>query len=143
MIIIRYRYKPTIVQTQLDDYIKKRTREIYEMWVPNHYRRARKKFPWISVRPRKKHSPIQVKQPTKYYKIDLWIFKKPPSFIPKKPYFSRFRSVAQSSYDEFAQGQIPKLEWDMLRTLPKFTGFFNYLFELNDLEFFDDIQEEL
>jgi len=143
MIIIRYRYKPTIIQTQLEDYISKRIREIYEMWVPKQYRLARKRFPWISVRPRKNLSPIQVKQPTKYCKIDHWIYKSPPSTISKKPYFSRFRSVAQSSYDEFAEGQIPKMEWDMLRTLPKFTGFFNHLFELNDLGFFDEIQEEL
>jgi len=130
MIIIRYRYKPTIIQTQLEDYISKRIREIYEMWVPKQYRLARKRFPWLSVRPRKNLSPIQVKQPTKYCKIDHWIYKSPPSTISKKPYFSRFRSVAQSSYDEFAEGQIPKMEWDMLRTLPKFTGFFNHLFEL-------------
>ena len=32
---------------------------------------------------------------------------------------------------------------DMLQSIPKFTGYFNHLFEMNNLSYFDEIQEEL
>ena len=35
------------------------------------------------------------------------------------------------------------MEWDMFQLLPNFKGYFNNLFEFNDLSYFDDLQEKL
>ena len=51
MIIILYRIKASIYQTQLSDFIGKRIVEKYDMNVPKDYRLARKKFRWIPLHP--------------------------------------------------------------------------------------------
>ena len=44
MIIILYKIKPSIYQTQLTDFIGLKSMEKYDMNVPKDYRIARKKF---------------------------------------------------------------------------------------------------
>ena len=44
MIITLYKIKPSIYQTQLNDFIGKKSDEKYDMNVPKDYRIARKKF---------------------------------------------------------------------------------------------------
>jgi len=51
MIIILYRFKPSIYQTQLTDFIGLKSIENYDMNVPKDYRIARKKFRWIPIHP--------------------------------------------------------------------------------------------
>jgi Transposase DDE domain len=127
---------------QITDYIIESIIDLYPMWEPKFYRLARKRFThWLSVRKGKKSQIIKVKfkfKPIKYY------FPKNNGItLPKAPYLRRFRSITQAVYSDFSEGIIPKAEWDMLKTLPKFKGYFNYLFELNQLSYFDDLQEEL
>ena len=51
MIIILYKIKPSIYQTQLTDFIELKSIEKYDMSVPKDYRIARKKFRWIPIHP--------------------------------------------------------------------------------------------
>ncbi len=58
-------------------------------------------------------------------------------------YLYRFPKVRIPRFDDHAIGAISEKEWDMHRYITNFNGFFENLFELNDLSFFDDLQEEL
>jgi hypothetical protein len=61
----------------------------------------------------------------------------------KGKYLYRFPKVRIPRFEAYAEGVISKKEWDMHRYISKFDGFFENLFELNDLRFFDDLQERL
>ena len=63
--------------------------------------------------------------------------------LPKRNNFMRFRNVGQTTSDDYAKGILPQSEWDMHHTLPKFSRYFNNVFEMNDLSYFDKIQDEL
>jgi hypothetical protein len=141
-IVVEYKKKPKICQMQIKDYIDEFIRDYYPMWIPKYYQRARKRFAsWLSVRPYKKHVKEEPKLPnnTNYD----YIPEHPPISLPKAPYLRRFYSLPKYSYDEFAYKHISRKEWDLIQLLPDFTGYFIHIFELNDLSFFDDLQERL
>jgi hypothetical protein len=142
MILIEYKTRPKIIQMQMDDYLYEFNTHYYPMWVQKSYQKARKLFShWIPVRPHKKK---QIKPKKQAYKSILDYF---PKYIqislPKARYLRRFRSIPCYSYEDFAVNNISEQEWDLMQLLPEFTGFFNHIFELNDLSFFDDLQEQL
>lgn len=142
MIIILYRIKSNIYQTQLTDFIGLKSVERYDMNVPKDYRIARKKFRWIPIHPTwGKHA----KQTTKFLPQSQ---KKIIDFLHWVPklrgkYLYRFPRVKIPTFGDYGEGAISKKEWDMHRYLKGFNGYFENLFEFNDLSFFDEVQERL
>ncbi len=145
MIVIKFKRKSIIRQAQVDDFLGERKVEEYDMNVPRDYRAARKRFKaWLPVRPYTARAQPASCLAGKMQRTILDFMPKwelPP--LPRMPYFGRFRGIPRCSYEDHAGGTIRPLEWDMLQAFPTFTGFFNHLFELNDLSFFDDIQGAL
>jgi len=142
MIIVLYRRKASIYQTQLNDFINKRTVEKYDMNVPKDYRLARKKFRWIPLQPKigKKSLPTKVivaKSQRRIMDYMQWV----PRLAGK--YLYRFPKVKIPRFEDFGEGTISKKEWDMHRYLSGFNGFFENVFEFNDFSFFDAVQERL
>jgi len=139
MIIILYKIKPSIYQTQLTDFIGLKSIEKYYMNVPKDYRIARKKFRWISIHPTwgKRAPSIVCFLPRSQKKIQDFI-----DWLPKlkDKYLYRFPRVKIPRFKDFGKGVISKMEWDMHRYLKGFNGFFENLFEFNDFSFFQDLQ---
>ena len=116
MIIILYRKKPSIFQTQLNDYIGARTIEKYDMNVPKDYRIARKRFHWIPILPNRGK---QAKQPRHAISASQT---KMSDFMGWKPklkgkYLYRFPRISVPRYEEFGMKVISRKEWDMHRYL--------------------------
>ena len=139
MIIILYKIKPSIYQTQLTDYIGSKSIERYDMNVPRDYRIARKKFRWIPIHPTwgKRRAPATSPLSNSQKRIQDFIDWVP---ILKDKYLYRFPRVKIPCFKDFGAGVISKKEWDMHRYLKGFNGFFENLFEFNDLSFFQDLQ---
>lgn len=142
MIVIEYKIKAKIVQMQITDYLDAFNTIYFPMWVQKSYQQARRLCShWLPIRAYKKKPKIQMNS---VYKSILEYFPKSvQKNLPKAPYLRRFRSVPNYSFEEFAIEQISRQEWDLIQLLPEFTGFFNHIFEMNDLSFFDDLQEQL
>lgn len=142
MIHILYKKKPNIYQTQLTDFIGIKNVEVYKTWEDGVYNKVRRKFPWVPVNPYNKRAPdsAEVKSNLKQLKLSDFI-----EWIPmlKGKYLYRFPKVRIPRFEDYAMGVISKKEWDMHRYISKFDGFFENLFELNNLSFFDDLQEKL
>jgi len=139
MIIILYRIKPSIYQTQLTDFTGLKSIEQYDMNVPKDYRIARKKFRWIPIHPTwGKRAPSTTRTLSKSQKrIQDFIDWEPKL---KDKYLYRFPRVKIPRFEDFGMGVISKMEWDMHRYLKGFSGFFENLFEFNDFSFFQDLQ---
>ena len=142
MIIILYRIKPSIYQTQLTDFIGQRSIEKYDMNIPKDYRIARKKFRWIPIHSTrgKRASSTMSSLPKSQKRIHDFVDWEPKL---KDKYLYRFPRVNIPCFEEFGLGTISKMEWDMHRYLKDFSGFFENLFEFNDFTFFQDLQESL
>ena len=142
MIIILYKIKPSIYQTQLTDFIGLRTIGKFDMNVPKDYRVARKRFRWISIHPTwGKHIRKTKSNPPKSQKrIQDFI-----NWVPKKQehYIYRFPRVKIPRFETFGFNTISKMEWDMHRYLKGFDGFFENLFEFNDFSYFQELQGTL
>jgi len=142
MIIISYRIRANIYQTQLTDFIGLKSVERYDMNVPKDYRMARKKFGWLRIHPNrgKQAAPVRNFLPQSQRKIQDYI-----DWVPKltDKYLYRFPRIKIPRFEEFGQGVISNMEWDMHRYLKGFNGFFENLFEFNDFTFFDELQERL
>jgi hypothetical protein len=145
MIVIKYRRKSTLLQAQIEDYSGEVQVEEYDMNVPKDYRAARKKFKaWLPVHSYTPRAPLAIPAvPGGQRTILDYMPKWELPLLPRARYFMRFRSMPQVTFGDFAAGILSPLEWDMMQVLRTFTGFFNHLFELNDLSFFDDVQGEL
>ncbi|MHA1997289.1 MAG: transposase [Promethearchaeota archaeon] len=145
MIIIKYRKKRPIIQTQLDDFLGIRSIERYESWVPRDYRTIRKKFKrMIRVRRyRRKKREMEARTSKCTRTLDLFFPVLQPPTLPKPPYLFRFRSIPRYLPDEYAAGIIPERELKLTRSLSSFTGFFHQMFDLNDFSLLDEFQEEL
>ena len=139
MIIILYKIKPSIYQTQLTDFIKLKSIEKYDMSVPKDYRIARKKFRWIPIHPTwgKRAPPNTSSIPKTQKRLQDFI-----DWVPKlkDKYLYRFPRVKIHRFEEFGLGVISKMEWDMHRYLKGFNGFFENLFEFNDFSYFQELQ---
>jgi len=142
LIHILYRRKTDIHQKQLLDYIGLESVEVYKTWEKGVYNKVRRKFPWTPVRPYTKRSPESKEDDSRLKQKTLTDFM---DWIPtlKGQYLYRFPKVKIPRFEDHAKGVVSKKEWDMHRYLPDFNGFFENLFELNDLSFFDDLQERL
>lgn len=130
------------MQMQIHDYFGTPTMDIFIMSDPKGYRIARKRFRmWFYTNPKsfKKQNPLKMK----YHQITEYSVLKIAPLLPKFPYFHRFYDIPQTIYQNYAENIISEKEWGMLHSLQEFTGYFNHLFEFNDLTFFDDLQEEL
>ncbi len=142
MIIILYKIKPSVYQTQLTDFIGLRAIEKYDMNVPKDYRVARKRFRWISIHPTwGKHIKKTKSNPPKSQKrIQDFI-----NWVPKRQehYIYRFPRVKIPRFETFGFNTISKMEWDMHRYLKGFDGFFENLFEFNDFSYFQELQGTL
>ena len=142
MIIISYRLKASIYQTQLTDFTGTKSIEMYDMNVPKDYRVARKKFRWIPIHPNrgKQANQTKFKMPKSQRTISDFI-----NWIPKlkNKYLYRFPRVKIPRFEDFGSRVISKKEWDMHRYLKGFNGYFENLFEFNDFYYFDDLQERL
>lgn len=139
MIVILYKIKSSIYQTQLTDFIGHKSVEEYDMNIPKDYRVARKKFRWIPIHPTwGKHIKKNNNPPPKSQKrIHDFI-----NWIPKmhEHYIYRFPRIKIPRYEDYGKYSISKMEWDMHRYLKGFDGFFENLFEFNDLNYFQDLQ---
>jgi len=142
MIIILYKIKPSIYQTQLTDFIRLKSIEKYDMSVPKDYRNARKKFRWISIHPTwgKRRAPTTSSIPKSQKRIQDFIDWESKL---KDKYLYRFPRVKIPRFEEFGMGVISKKEWDMHRYLKGFNGVFENLFEFNDFSFFQELQGRL
>jgi hypothetical protein len=142
MIIILYKIKPSIYQTQLTDFIGLRTVEKYDMNVPKDYRTARKKFRWIPIHPTwGKHIKKSNNPPSESQKrIQDYV-----NWVPKKQghYIYRFPRVKIPRFEDHGMHLISQMEWDMHRYLKGFDGFFENLFEFNDFSYFQELQGTL
>jgi hypothetical protein len=139
MIVIKYRVKKPIIQMQLDDYLTCRAPEIYEMWVPKDYRKARKCFKsWIPVQGyhHKSTSTITKNLPKKCT-LDAFMPKTSPLVLPKPAYLLRFRSIQRFLKEDYARDSITNREWILVNSMKTFTGFFNHMFNLNDFSKLD------
>ncbi|MHA1275490.1 MAG: hypothetical protein ACTSQS_18995 [Promethearchaeota archaeon] len=142
MIIILYKRKPCIYQTQLTDFIGLGSVEKYDMNIPRDYRIARKKFRWIPIHPKWGRRSRVVQNPL--YKNQKTILDFIPSHLRLNGrYIYRFPDVKIPRFEDFVLRTISKKEWDMHRYLCGFNGFFENLFEFNDFSFFREKQEEL
>lgn len=142
MIVILYKIKPSIYQTQLIDYIGQKSVEKYDMNIPKDYRVARKKFQWIWIHPTwgKRRAPSEILIPKSQKRIQDFI-----NWVPSNQnhYIYRFPRVKIPRYEDFGKYSISKMEWDMHRYLKGFDGFFENLFEFNDFSYFQDLQGTL
>ncbi len=112
MIIILYRIKPSIYQTQLTDFIGLESIEKYDMNIPKEYRIARKRFRWISIHPtwgaHAKQTPRTLpKSQKKIIDFIQWVPKL------KGKYFYRFQNVGITRFEDYGEGKISKKEWDI------------------------------
>ncbi len=135
MIIILYRIKPSIYQTQLTDFIGLKSIEKYDMSVPKDYRIARKKFRWIPI-----HSTWGKRAPSTT-NILTNSQKKIHDFIDWEPklkyrYLYRFPGVKIPRFEEFGMGVISKMEWDLMDSLKTYLN-------LTILAFFKTYKESL
>jgi len=142
MIIILYKIKPSIYQTQLSDFIGHKSVEKYDMSVPKDYRSARKKFRWIPIHPTwgkhiKKNKSLPPKSQKRIQDFINWVPKKQDHYI------YRFPRVKIPRFENYGVHAISKKEWDMHRYLKGFNGFFENLFEFNDLSYFQELQDTL
>ncbi len=142
MIIILYKRKASIYQTQLTDFIGKRSIEKLDMNIPRDYRLARKKFRWIPLQANRGKQGRQTKQDVSKFQKKITDFTDWAPILKGK-YLYRFPSLKIPPYAEYCESVISKKEWAMHRYLKGFKGFFENLFELNDFSYFDDVQEEL
>jgi hypothetical protein len=142
MIIIIYKIKPSIYQTQLTDFIGLKSIEIYDMSIPKDYRLVRKKFRWLPIHPTwgKRAPPTTISIPKSQKRIQNFMNWEPKL---KEKYLYRFPRVKIPRFEEFGVRVISQMEWDMHRYLKGFNGFFENLFEFNDFSFFQDLQETL
>jgi len=142
LIHILYKRKTNIHQTQLTDFIGIRNVEVYKTWENGVYNKVRNKFSWVPVNSYKKKTPNSNKKYMKLKQLKLSDF---IDWVPslKGKYIYRFPKVRIPRYEDYAKGVISQKEWDMHRYISNFNGFFENLFELNDLRFFDDLQEHL
>lgn len=124
---------------QLTDFIRQKSIEKYDMNNPKDYRVARKKFRWIWIHPTwgKRGAPLKSSMPKSQKRILDFI-----DWVPKKQghYIYRFPRVKIPRFEEHGLYTISKMEWDMHRYLKSFDGFFENLFEFNDLSYFQDVQ---
>ncbi len=143
MIALWYKILNPILQMVIDDYLNGTKVEGYDMGNPRSYRAAYKKFAaWLLVRHRSKKQVCAPPAPNATLDKYIGFRELPPLPPPKK--LKRFRSAPQATYDDFARGAgVAPHEWDMLHTFPKFTGYFEHMFEVNDLTFFDEAQDRL
>lgn len=116
--------------------------EVYKTWEKGVRYEVRKKFPWAPVRPYNKRQVNDDADGSKYKQLTLDDF---VAWIPtlKGKYLYRFPKVKVPRYKEYAEHIISRKEWDMHRYLSGFKGFFENIFELNDLTFFDELQAQL
>lgn len=144
MIIIKYKKRAAIIQTQLDDFIGRRAIERYNSWVPKDYRAMRKRFKrWLPVRTYRRKPKNEKRSKLKGLKpLDGFLPTKQPLKLPRPHYLLRFRSIRRCTKEDHAAGLIPDYDWLMASAMPSFTGFFNHLFELNDFTMLDEIQAE-
>ena len=143
MIIIKYRLKKTIIQMQLDDFVKKKAITTFKMWIPRDYMHVRKHLaPLIKVRQYNRRCPLKPRR-KKHRGMTLDDYMKALSMprIPKPPYLFRFRSIPRYLREDHADGIISEREWAIIHALPTFTGYFDDVLLLNDLSILDDIQE--
>ena len=142
MIHILYKRKPDIHQTQLTDFIGTKNVEIYKTWEDGVYNKVRRKFPWVPVNRYNKQALAIDEKKTNLKQLTLSDF---IDWIPtlKGKHLYRFPKVHTPRFEDYAMGVISEKEWDMHRYISNFNGFFENLFELNDLSFFDDLQERL
>ncbi len=127
---------------QINDYLGEIQIHVYQMYIPKTYQFVYRKMKWFPFNKRIKkddNSSIFCHQ----LQLDPFIYEKIPHIPTKFKYFNRFHNIPSVVFSDFAENIITKKEWDMFNTLPKFTGFFDNLFELNNLSYFDDLQEEL
>lgn len=145
MIIIKFRKKSSIFQTQLDDFIGIRTIERYESWIPRDYRFMRKKFKrWLPVRSYRRGNHATNKKNSRSIKtLDSFLPVREPLKLSKPHYLFRFRDIPRYLPEDYAAEYIPEKELMLTRLMPSFTGFFHQMFDLNDFSLLDEIQEEL
>lgn len=111
------------------------------MRIAKDYRTAMKLINSVPRKPKQKRG--RKKDITKlFYKIDHFIKKGDLSAI-KPQYLRRFRDVAVVPASEITYKGISQVEKLMLKALPGFTGFFEYIITCNNFSYFDDLQEEL
>jgi hypothetical protein len=143
MIALWYKIRNPLLQMIIGDFLNGTSVDGYDMGNPRSYRIAYKKFKaWLPVRRRQKKQASA--PPAQSSTLDKYLgFKElPPLPLPSK--LKSFRSAPQATYDDFAAGAgVPQHEWDMLRAFPKFAGYFEHMFEVNDLTFFDEVQDHL
>ena len=138
MIIILYRIKPSIYQTQLTDFIGLESIEKYDMNVPKDYRIARKKFRWLPIHPTWGKRISSTTSPLTKSQKKIQDFVDWESRLKNK-YLYRFPRVKVPRFEEFGLGVISKMEWDLHRYLKGFNGFFENLFKFNDFSYFQDL----
>lgn len=141
MIVLKYKRKKSIFQMQIMNFIFEPKILLFDASIPKQRIEALKLLTSV---PRKKNRKRGRKKDflKSFYKIDHFV--KKGDLTPIKPeYLRRFREVRILPESEITYYQISKVEKIMLRALPGFTGFFEYLIYCNNFAYFDDLQVEL
>ncbi len=120
MIVIKFKYLPTICQSQLDDFLGRKFVEKYDMNVPREHRAAHKKFRgWLPVHPYAPRARATTNPTCKAQRTLIdFLPKRELTSLPRMPYFGRFRSIPKTTYEDFAASVIPPMEWDILQAFP-------------------------
>jgi len=151
MIVILFETKPPIIQLQFNDYFNGGEKEVLRTWVPNEYQIIRDNYYWLLGLSRKSKSGkkvVKYSKDKKYKAIPLDIFTKnykkvnilsnsPDNPFRSPGYFKTRRHLYNVSYKEYAQQWISPKEWGLLHDFPEFSGYFEYIFYLNNFSFID------
>jgi hypothetical protein len=143
MIHIYFKYRPSIGQKQISDYMGNLVHETYNMTIPAQYYQARKRFkPWLPIRQRQIPKAQSSPDPQQT-KLDRFVLPVQHCILAPPPYTWRFRSVRMVTFEDYASAIMSEKEYRVITTLTDFDGFFEYLPLLNDFAFFDDVQASL
>ncbi len=126
---------------QITDYIFKVEKQVFMMNIPKDYRRAMKLINSVPRKPNQKRG--RKKDITKLFH-EISHFIKKGDLTPTIPRYLRgFRGVVVLPLSELTYNGISQVEKMMLKVLPGFTGFFEYLITCNNFSYFDEMQERL
>jgi hypothetical protein len=137
MIVLHYTRKPSIYQTQLDDFLGKTKPTIFHMNVRSEYNAG-----WKALYPRharKKAGRPRIHVFNHLETLDYWLglgltTKMSPAYL------KRCKTAKILSQDEVDPAIAPSWDYIVLHAFPKFAGYVDYLFADDRLVYFDDVE---
>jgi len=137
MIILQYTRRPSIYQTQLNDFLGNSKNIVFHMEVNKEYIAG-----WKELYPR--HAPKRHGRPPRHVlghleTLDYWFG---TAFVTRTApmYLKRCKSPKVLTQDEVNSALVSSWEYIALHAFPNFTGYIDYLFMDERFTLFDDVQ---